>query len=60
MAWWDPVHVSLSVMMCVIAKLYMSGPRISMKYHFGSIDSHTQRKRYGKVALRYFYKKKHG
>ena len=27
-----------------------------MKYHFGIIDSHTQRKRYGKVALIYFSK----
>ena len=28
----------------------MSGPRISIKYHFGIVDSHTRRKRYGQVA----------
>ena len=33
--------------MCATDMFYMSGLRVSIKSHFGIIDSHTQRKRYG-------------
>ena len=55
MAWWNPVHVSLKVIMCVIANFFlMSIPRVSVKYHFGIILSHIQRMRYGQEAQIYF------